>query len=85
MPNPEPTSTAATEPSEGCLHEIRKHQNGTTGRHIVKFKDGALKSAFLAGLQSGGANITITHEWDIINAIAGKNTCRLSFHGITEH
>ena len=75
MPNPTESTTAA----EGFLHEIRKHEDGTTRRYIVKLKENVPKVAFLTGLLSGGAKITITHEWDIINAVAGEDRCRLSY------
>ena len=78
MPNATSTSTTATELAEGFFHEIRKHERGPRGRHIVKFKENAPKVACSTGLLIESAKITITHEWDIVNAIAGKNACCLS-------
>ena len=45
------------------FHKIHKHAGGTTGRHLVTFKDTASKLAFLE--HANFAESMITREWDI--------------------
>jgi len=63
------------------LHYIHKHQGGTTGRYLVKFKDSASKSAFLERVND--AKITITHKWDI--GVSGAKALNVGCQLILTH
>jgi len=47
------------------LHTVQKFDGQTTGRYIVKLKDGVAKSSVL-----GQVNAKLTHDWEIINGFA---------------
>ncbi|GLB43248.1 putative peptidase S8 family protein [Lyophyllum shimeji] len=49
------------------LHTVQKFQGQTTGRYIVKLKDGVAKAPVL-----GRLNAKVTHDWEIINGFAGE-------------
>ncbi|RDB21646.1 Cuticle-degrading protease [Hypsizygus marmoreus] len=49
------------------LRTVEKYQGQTTGKYIVKLKDGASKSAIFSKLK----NSTVTHDWKLINGFAG--------------
>jgi len=58
------TTLAAVRP----LLPIQKYDGPTSGRFIVKLKDGASKTELLQHAAQGGE---VTHDWDIINGFAG--------------
>ncbi|KAF9467117.1 serine proteinase [Collybia nuda] len=59
------TPTLASPPR---LLTVEKFAGDTSGRHIVKLKEGVSKDTFL-GTLAGGSNIT--HKWNIFNGFAG--------------
>lgn len=50
------------------LHPIESFAGETTGRHIITLKQGVEKAGLVTQLKE---NVTITHDWEIINAFAG--------------
>jgi cerevisin len=50
------------------LHAVERFNGPTTGRFIVKVKDGVSKDSLLAKVGSA-----VTHNWDILNGFAGAN------------
>jgi cerevisin len=59
------------------LHNVRKYDGETTGKHIVMLKPDVSKAELLAKLST--MNADITHDWDFINSFAGASeSCRLS-------
>jgi len=57
------------------------HEGLAPCRRIVKLKDGVPKSGLLSQIQQNNGNIT--HNWSIINAIAGSLLNLLFTHGNT--
>ncbi|KAG6908317.1 hypothetical protein DXG01_005293 [Tephrocybe rancida] len=61
------------------LRTVERFNGETTGKFIVKLKEGVSKSDVLASL-----NVNVTHEWDLIHGFAGElsddavNTLRAS-------
>ncbi|KAF9473509.1 serine protease [Pholiota conissans] len=49
------------------LRVVEKFHGDTSGRYIVKLKDGVSKSSVLAGIKSA----KVTHDWKVINGFAG--------------
>ncbi|KAF8157677.1 serine protease [Pholiota molesta] len=47
---------------------VQKCDGDTSGRYIVKFKDGISRSSALAGIEH---RVNITHDWEFINSFAG--------------
>jgi cerevisin len=47
---------------------VQKYDGDTSGRYIVKFKDGISRSSALAGIEH---RVNITHDWEFINSFAG--------------
>jgi len=58
------------------LHSIEKYHGETTGRLIVKLKDGASKASLLRQFASSA---NVTHDWQNFNGFAG------SFPHFSEH
>jgi cerevisin len=52
-----------------ALHAIETFNGETTGRHIVTLKQGIAKEGLINQIKQ---NVTITHEFDIINGFAGE-------------
>ncbi|KDR86145.1 hypothetical protein GALMADRAFT_261704 [Galerina marginata CBS 339.88] len=50
------------------LHAVEKFNGPTSGRFIVKVKDGISKASVLQKIHASGS---ITHDWDILNGFAG--------------
>jgi len=50
------------------LHEIERFNGPTTGRFIVKVKDGVSKDKLLEKVGP-----SVTHSWEIVNGFAGAN------------
>jgi len=50
------------------LHEIERFSGLTTGRFIVKVKDGVSKDKLLEKVGS-----SVIHNWEIVNGFAGTN------------
>lgn len=53
------------------LHDIRRYDGETTGKHIVLLKPGASKAELLVNLST--MNADVTHDWDFINAFASAS------------
>jgi len=66
--------------SPAPLHTVQKYAGQTTGRYIVKLKDGVSKANVFGQLK----NANITHDWQLIHGFAGElstaalNTLRAS-------
>lgn len=56
--------------SPSPLRAIEKFDGKTTGRFIVKLKDGASKATVVQQLKANA----VTHDWQIINGFAGTLT-----------
>ncbi|KAG5633832.1 hypothetical protein H0H81_004981 [Sphagnurus paluster] len=56
-----PAFAAPTAPT----HAVQKFQGATTGRYIVKLKDGVAKSAVF-----GTKKVKLTHDWTLLNGFA---------------
>lgn len=50
------------------LRPVEIFRGDTSGRYIVKLKDGTSKSSLLAGIKSAN----VTHDWKVINGFAGQ-------------
>jgi len=50
------------------LHAIEQFNGPTTGRFIIKVKDGVSKDNLLAKVGP-----SVTHNWEILNGFAGAN------------
>ena len=50
------------------VHTVHTFAGEKTGRLIVKLKPGVARTNVLAHV---GDNVTITHEWDLVNGFAG--------------
>ncbi|KAF9468269.1 serine protease [Collybia nuda] len=50
------------------LRTVERFSGKTSGKYIVKLKDGASKSAVLGQLKGGSA---VTHDWKLLNGFAG--------------
>jgi len=54
---------------------VRKNKNPILGKYIVTFKDGVDHAIGVSSLTSSiSSNSAITHEWAIINGLAGTFT-----------
>ncbi|RDB29494.1 Cuticle-degrading protease [Hypsizygus marmoreus] len=51
------------------LRTVEKFNGGTSGRYIVKVKDGVSRAALFKQLN---VNPTVSHDWKIVNGFAGK-------------
>ena len=63
---------------------IDKYAGETTGKHIVRLRDGANKTSLLSQVRA--TNGQVTHNWDLINAFAGllsgtQLRCRRAYLG----
>lgn len=59
------------------LKSVEKYQGQTTGRYIVRLKQGVSKDSLLVNTQLSKNDLT--HEWDLINGFAGMIHEELEF------
>ncbi|KAF8063398.1 serine protease [Lyophyllum atratum] len=53
--------------SPATIHAVQKFDGQTTGRYIVKLKDGVAKASVIGKLKA-----KTTHEWEVINGFASE-------------
>ncbi|RDB21875.1 Cuticle-degrading protease [Hypsizygus marmoreus] len=53
------------------LHAVQQFSGSTSGRYIVKLKEGVSKDTVLSGLRLKAA-LKLTHEWKLLNGFAGE-------------
>jgi len=61
--------------ASSSLIPVKKTKNSIPGRYIVTFKEGVDRVVGASSLTSNiSSQSVVTHEWDIINAVAGNFT-----------
>lgn len=55
-------------PTSAPLREVERFAGKTSGKFIVKLKEGASKAAIIGKLKAGSK---VTHDWKILNGFAG--------------